>query len=181
MRRSSDGGGAAEFLDTVRITVDFAHDNSHVPRTAKYRALKVLYMSHLSDPIDIAVIEVEPPGEIFKPLEIRALDVPQNLYVVGHPGRMQSAPSDVQAVFGNPDERKRVSFGKPMKGIARAGEFLHDASTIGGYSGAPVVSIAAGAVTGLHYYGDPRDGNRAIMVTAIKSHPAAQFIGQIRA
>jgi endonuclease G len=85
---------------------------------------------------------------------------------------MAAVPDDVRAVFGRPDGRKRVSFGKRLEGIGRPGEIVYDASTVGGYSGGPVLGISDGMVAGLHYYGDPVGGNLAVTAATIRAHRA---------
>jgi len=99
------------------------------------------------------------------------------LYVMGHPGRVAEAPEEVLAVFGAPDERKRVSFGELMdEDPQRSQELLHDASTIGGYSGGCVLGFRTREVAALHYWGDPVTGNRAFKMTALLAHEVGRFL-----
>jgi hypothetical protein len=53
---------------------------------------------------------------------------------------------------------------------------MHDASTIGGYSGGCVLPFLTNEVVGLHYYGDPLTGNRAFTAAALRAHPVAKFL-----
>jgi hypothetical protein len=109
-------------------------------------------------------------------LAVETFDSDQ-LYVIGHPGRMRNVPEEVLAVFGTPNERKRVSFGELLDPDAeRPSEILHDASTIGGYSGGCVLGFGSPAVVALHYYGDPINGNRAITAEALKAHAVTRFL-----
>lgn len=99
------------------------------------------------------------------------------LYVIGHPGVVPQVPEKVMAVFGTPDERKRVSFGEIMQSeLPRAGEILHDASTIGGYSGGCILGFDSPGVMGLHYYGHPLSGNRAFTAETLRSHAVGKFL-----
>ena len=72
----------------------------------------VAYVAAAGDPVDIAVLEIDPVAEIV-PLEwaIGGDETVENLYVVGHPAPLSEKYRDVEAVFGRPDGRKRVSFG----------------------------------------------------------------------
>jgi hypothetical protein len=63
-----------------------------------------------------------------------------------------------------------------MDGTPASGEFLHDASTIGGYSGGCVLHVLNHEVRGLHYAGDPTYGNRAIGSAALRAHAVGQWL-----
>jgi V8-like Glu-specific endopeptidase len=165
---AADGGGK-RIGDDYSLVIEFTFDNRKTMTKTRQRVTDVLYVSEPADPIDIAVLGIEGAGT---PLAIAssATPTPKNLYVVGHPGLSLDVSAPVKAVFGNPDGRKRVSFGKFV--TSGPSEFGHDASTIGGYSGGPVVGICDGVVAGLHYYGDPANGNLAISAAAIRAHAA---------
>ena len=169
-------GSAIRFRTGHAVEIEFAADDRTPATNIRRRVTNVLYVAQRGDPVDIAVLAIEPvndriPLELVKPPS----SAPRNLFVVGHPAPMTSAPDAVKAVFGNPDGRKRVSFGKRLDIATRAGDIVHDASTIGGYSGAPVVAISDGAVAGLHYYGDPIGGNLAAAAATIRAHAAHQY------
>jgi hypothetical protein len=168
-----DAAGEQRIGDDYSLIIEFTLDNRHTAIKTRRRVTDVFYVSKPEDPIDIAVLGIEGIGT---PLKIAAVDAqpPKNLFVVGHPGLMSDIPPPVRAVFGNPDGKKRVSFGRLLNAPASI-EFGHDASTIGGYSGAPVVGIKDGVVAGLHYYGDPANGNLAISAAAIRAHAAFGF------
>ncbi len=164
----------------IAVTIDFAFDNGPTGRNLTAAIVDVPFVSAESDPIDIAVIRIGPltSAAAPKPLVVsgKALDVDQ-LYVVGHPGRMDGIPDEVHAVFGSPDERKRVSFGEIMDSDGqRPSELIHDASTIGGFSGGCVLPFASREVVGLHHFGDPTGGNRAFKSTALLAHAVAKFL-----
>jgi hypothetical protein len=106
-----------------------------------------------------------------------ASDEYQYIYVIGHPGRMPNVPDRVLAVFGTPDERKRVGFGETMEpGTPRPNEIVYDASTIGGFSGGCVLPFLKNEVIGLHHYGDPLSGNRAFTAAALRAHAVAKLL-----
>jgi S1-C subfamily serine protease len=173
--------GAVQFRADHAVSIEFAADDRAPRAKVQRRATRVLYLAKLEDPVDIAVLAIEPLHE-HTPLSLApsAGIAPNNLFVVGHPALMAQVPDAVQAVFGKPDGHKRVSFGKRLEGAARRGEIAYDASTVGGFSGGPVLGISDGVVAGLHYYGDPASGNLAITAAAIRAHRAyAALIGAV--
>jgi hypothetical protein len=168
----------ARLRDGFQINVEFAADNRSPSASISRSVKSVLYVAGPDDPVDVAILEIEPnaavkPLHLAKPAEV----VPRYLYIVGHPALTALVPDDVRAVFGKPDGKKRVSFGQLLSNLPDTGTLLHDASTIGGYSGGPVVGISAGIVVGLHYYGDPAVGNFAASAKALQEHAAGQFLG----
>ncbi len=172
--RRIPGSTAARMKQDYGITLDFAFDNGMVRETI-YRVLEVPFVSEERDPIDAALLKVEKlsgPSAIPMPVSRESVFELERLYVVGHPGRLTSVPEKVRAVFGDPDERKRVSFGLRMEADhLDPDELIHDASTIGGYSGGCVLGFLANQVRALHYWGDPEYGNRAITASALRRHP----------
>lgn len=169
---------AARLKSDVEVLVDFAFD-AGPQRSVQYAIDGVAFVAEERDPVDVALLKVRPLGDGRRaPLALGADDFDQDhLYVVGHPGRMLDVPEEVRAVFGDPDERKRASFGELMDpDPLHPGEITYDASTIGGFSGGCVLGFRAREVVGLHYYGDPLTGNRAVAATAFASHPAGALI-----
>jgi hypothetical protein len=159
------------------LDIEFAADDRSPAKPTPRQVKSVLYVSKESDPVDVAVLAIEPITEL-APLKLAEAGEkpPENLFVVGHPGLSLYLPDDVRAVFGKPDGKKRVSFGKLMAVTQAGTEILHDASTVGGYSGAPVVGIRSGLVAGLHFYGDPASGNIAVSAGALGKHPVSKFL-----
>jgi hypothetical protein len=173
-RRRPGAMTTARFKSDLKVTIDFAFDNGPT-RTVCRPVVDVPFVSEERDPVDVAVIRIATsPAATLKPpalaLATNTFDSDQ-LYVVGHPGRMPNVPEEVLAVFGTPNERKRMSFGELMDpDPSQPNEILHDASTIGGYSGGCVLGFDSPSVVALHYYGDPANGNRAITVAALRAH-----------
>jgi len=169
-------GAGFQLAPNTTIAIEFAADDREDVKSVRRKVTGVLFAAQPEDPVDIAVLAID-PADTLKPLRFIAEVAPasRNLFVVGHPSPMTQAPAAVQAVFGTLDGHKRVSFGKLLDPPPGAGNILHDASTVGGYSGAPVVVIGSGKVAGLHYYGDPASGNLAVAAGAIRSHAANQY------
>lgn len=172
--RRFPGTTKARMKGDYEVLLDFAFDNG-AARQIVYRIVDVLFVAEDSDPVDAALLRVERiQGSAPQALGVSRANVfdIDRLYIVGHPGYLESVPDDIMAVFGRPDERKRVSFGELMDPVSpEQTHIVHDASTIGGYSGAAVVGFAAPEVRALHYWGDSKTGNRAIPADAIVAHP----------
>lgn len=166
----------ATVREDFKIDIEFAADDRVPAAKVTRRVINVLYVAKPGDAVDVAVLAIEPYDS--KPLLLAeaAIVPPKNLYVVGHPGLVESVPDEVKAVFGNPDGKKRVSFGQ-LLGVLECGDtMVHDASTVGGYSGGPVMGISNGLVVGLHYYGDPATGNLAVTAHALRKHGVYQYL-----
>ncbi len=179
--RLIDPGSAetnAHLRDGVKLDIDFAADDRNPGKRISRRVTGVVFVAALNDPVDVAVLAIESyDGTAPLVLGNVAAQPPKNLYVVGHPALAASIPNDVKAVFGNPDAKKRVSFGQLLSILKNRSVILHDASTIGGYSGGAVIGIRDGKVAGLHYYGDPASGNLAISVDSLRAHAVHQYLG----
>ncbi|BCH24887.1 hypothetical protein MesoLjLc_46060 [Mesorhizobium sp. L-8-10] len=172
LARRLPGTTNARMKGEYEVLLDFAFD-SGARRDLTYRITGVPFVAEDADPIDAAVLQVEPVAGAAKPLTVSKnsiFDI-DRLFIVGHPGRVGNVPDDIFAVFGEPDERKRVSFGTLMD-MVEPGQIhvVHDASTIGGYSGAGVLGFATAQVRALHYWGDSVSGNRAIASDALRAH-----------
>lgn len=173
LARRVPGTTTARLKREYEVLLDFAFDDG-TPRKTLYRIVEIPFVAEDADPVDAALLKVEPvEGSAPKHLAISKKDVfdIDRLYIVGHPGRLPSVPDDVQMVFGDPDERKRVSFGMLMDAVVPGQvHVVHDASTIGGFSGAAVHGFAEPTVCALHYWGDAAAGNRAIAAEALRGH-----------
>ncbi len=173
LARRIPGTQTARLRKDLTVSLDFSfHDNP--PSQVVYRVVDIVYVASENDPVDAALLKIEPISGKANALTLttKPLDDLERLYVVGHPGLMQSIPKDVRKVFGDPDEKKRVSFGELMEPLVRpSDDIIHDASTIGGFSGGCVMDFLATDVTGLHYWGDTAQGNRAVSAAAIRGHP----------
>jgi hypothetical protein len=168
----------ARVRDGFKIEVDFAADNRKPATNCSRRVTGILFVAKECDPVDVAILEIEPNSEA-PPLILgsAATEVPKNLYIVGHPALSAVVPDEVKAVFSKPDGKKRVSFGQLLSIVDNEDIILHDASTIGGYSGGPVIGVSGKTVLGLHFYGDPSAGNYAVAAKALRNHPVQRFLG----
>ena len=166
---------AAAIKTDFDVMLDFAFDDGP-PRTERRHVTEVPYVSEEGDQVDVAILQLAGTSSASPPLSLAgAASASKQVYLFGHPGPVALVPDDVQAVFGNPNGRKRVCFGELMAADPRPGELVHDASTIGGFSGGCVLTFGSTDVSGLHYYGHPVRGNRAITAQALRTHAVAAF------
>lgn len=171
LARRIPGAFSARLRKDLEVTLDFAfHNQPTAP--VPYEITEILSVTDDRDPVDAAILKVEPLGREARQLAFGRNEVKEEerIYVVGHPGLMADVPDDVRLVFGDPDEKKRVSVGQIMKPPTDI-ELVHDASTIGGFSGACVMPFLSAEAIGLHYWGDVESGNRAISAAAVTGHP----------
>ena len=181
-QRSAESETRAQFTSNLEVTIDFALDDG-IGRNLRYTVLDAPFVAAANDPVDVALVRVEPviPAvQLPQPLAIAATaPVSKYLYVVGHPGKISAAEltSRIQVVFGTPNGRKRISLGEMMSpDPASPRDMLHDASTIGGYSGGCVLGFDTCEVAALHYHGTYVEGNRAILAQALRAHPLAAYL-----
>lgn len=173
LARREAGSNRAQLKTDYGLTLDFAFDNG-AKRSIVYAVTGVPFVSAKDDPMDAALLRVTPLGsKTALPLKVSGASVSEldRMYVIGHPGKLPHVPEDVFAVFGTPDERKRVSFGHNMDEEADdPAELIYDASTVGGFSGGCVLGFMANEARALHYFGDSKAGNRAISSAVLRRH-----------
>lgn len=124
-------------------------------------------------PLDVALFAVDAP---FDPLPLQTTPpASKRVVVLGYPlaGSMEVF---IQA-NGNPDYpgKQFLSGGLFEPSGLNSFTFLHDASTLPGHSGSPVVDLQTGGVVGLHIWGagyrNNYDQNDALSIPAILSLP----------
>lgn len=178
--RRVPGKRQATLKQDYAITLDFAFDSRQAPRQASFKVVAVPFVTGQGEELDLAILQIEtqqpPPARLA--LSKRDAVELERLYVVGHPGVMSEIPEEVQAVFGTPDARKRVSFGRRMEELVLGLRIAHDASTIGGYSGGCVIDFSTHEVAALHYWGDSETGNLAFTASSMLAEPElVQLLG----
>lgn len=101
----------------------------------------------------------------------------RRVYVAGHPARDGRSPERLlryrlfEGIFGV----KRLQPGQVLQVLPGTGSFLHDASTLGGNSGAPVVDLETGRVVGLHQAGFHDYANLAVALWRLVDDPLLRF------
>jgi V8-like Glu-specific endopeptidase len=102
------------------------------------------------------------------------------VYVIGYPAMdsRRNDPAEIQRIFQQIYDVKRLQPGAIMTRVAGRAEFLHDSSTLGGNSGSCVVLLNAHHVIGLHSGGRYLKGNRAVDLSVLRADPI--FLGLLR-
>lgn len=128
--------------------------------------------------LDMALLEVD-NIDTLEPLSISA-SAPKSpadhpVYVVGYPAvvaRPDLHPVLAKLLFAGADERgrKRVSPGQ-LLALVEPHEASHDASTLGGSSGSPVIDLDTHRVVGLHHSGHYGTANYAVPLWLVKDDP----------
>lgn len=87
---------------------------------------------------------------------------------VGYPARDSRVPDQdlVQRIFGDVYDKKRLAPGQLIE--VGSDEIEHDCSTLGGNSGAPVVSLRTGESVGLHFSGLFLEANFAVPAPRVR-------------
>lgn len=103
----------------------------------------------------------------------------RKVYVVGYPawdGR-RNDPIEMQRIFTNIFNVKRLQPGEIIGMPAGQGIFNHDCSTLGGNSGSCVIDILTNQVVGLHFGGRYLEANRAVALWELANDPLLQSAG----
>jgi endonuclease G, mitochondrial len=171
-----DGGGSYFFrtlpnFDNYRSRIDFIQEHGSM-KNLRAPVARVVFMAGSNAP-DIALIEVE--GDALKDLSVIDLSTATlkkggPIAVVGYPAYdSRSDPDDVAAYFGNIFDVKRFSFGEITGVDEERAQFTHDATTLGGNSGSCVFDRETGQPIGLHFAGDYKVANYAVLAREIQA------------
>ena len=131
---------------------------------------------------DIAILRV--PG-ISKGRQILKLSTQglltsekRDVACIGYPGASEGENKGAKAVFGNLREYRRVSPGQMWTTNHPSGRVMHDASTIGGSSGSPLIDLDTGEVIAIHSATSGDDSfNVAISSVVLAADPAVRATG----
>src|SRR5262245_47928637 len=140
-------------LERGQASVRFKREFNVVPDEAAFAVVRVVEV-HAT--LDLALLEVDPVplSDTRKPLAVAAADaaVGDPVAVLGYPlNDSERNPLFIAGIFGNRFGVKRGAPGEVVR--ATTGAIFHDASTLGGNSGSPVVSMRTGEVVGVHRVG----------------------------
>lgn len=143
---------------TIGARIDFRQEYER-PDGDEVKIAQVLYIADDGAP-DVGLLALE--KSIGKPLALAAtVNVNDDVAAIGYPARDSRNPSgDMERIFGVIYDVKRLAPGKIT--WAKDGSVQHDCTTLGGNSGSAVVSLATGAVVGLHFGGKPLLTNYAV-------------------
>ena len=138
------------------------------------RTMVVTDVTYLADDLaaDMAVLRVAASPFEITPLALSAKEAKTGELValIGYPAH-DTRDNDVQAMakyFRDLYDVKRLAPGFVLQALSGQTTLTHDATTLGGNSGSPVLSLETGHVIGLHFSGEPGVANTAVGVTTIK-------------
>ncbi|MCI5166849.1 MAG: serine protease [Candidatus Electrothrix sp. GM3_4] len=111
--------------------------------------------------LDIALLELAEHPEGIHPCRLSGKPpaelTKRTIAVVGYPAMdARSDIADTQRIFEGIYQVKRLMPGRLMGSPSSSDQIItHDASTLGGTGGAPVIDIETGEILGIHYAGLP--------------------------
>jgi V8-like Glu-specific endopeptidase/subtilisin family serine protease len=131
--------------------------------------------------LDFAVLQIDPPSSL-RPLIVDGTNpehyLDMDIAVIGFPHRDDRFNRELQDLtFGANSGEKHVSFGRvrdvhmyEMLG-RQALAIVHDASTVAGQSGAPLIDLKSGVVIGVQYASKNLEGNYCVPFAEIGKDP----------
>ncbi len=131
---------------------------------------------------DIAFLKLAAHGNLPPPIPVLStpLQPGASLAVVGYPAFDPryglDATEAAKAIFGTIYDVKRLSPGCVMSVSSRTWAFAHDATTLGGNSGSPVLDVDTGYVVGMHFLGDFRRANYAVNASTLLDRALAHSV-----
>ncbi|HEX4738812.1 MAG TPA: DNA/RNA non-specific endonuclease [Allosphingosinicella sp.] len=149
--------------------VDFVAEHGN-PTVAEARVKGIRYLATENRP-DVAILELEDNGLASERLSLAGRDAARGdlIATIGFPARDSRNGADAQNdVFGTVYDCKRLAPGLIRQPAAPGEGLLHDASTLGGASGSPLIDVSSGKVVGLHFSGAYLSKNMAVSVASLK-------------
>jgi S1-C subfamily serine protease len=154
----------ADFIFTLGTPhIDYLEEDGN-PARAEFRIKSAV----VHDTLDLALVRVEKlDTSPLEPPPLRISGTPPtaniNVYAVGYPVSPGETPPQVlAAIFGNKFGVKRLQPGLLTVIHDGVPKIEHDASTLGGSSGSPVIDLERDVVVGLHFSGKYKKRNNAV-------------------
>ena len=154
----------------IAASVDFREEHEvQVEEVVEIERVTFMADFAASEP-DIALIQVKQGTALPDPIPLSdsSAETGRMISVIGYPawdGR-RNGLAEMERIFGNTFNVKRLA---PGFVTSASGERLtHDASTLGGNSGSPIVDAETGSAVGLHYAGRFLAANHGVDVAVVK-------------
>lgn len=158
---ASSASGRWELNPGVALNVDFAEELDGLAP----REFPVIGIWGVHSQFDIAILSIPEQGTpAAMPSGPTSLATDDDVVVIGYPAQ-DSRRNDVEVmnrIFRGIYNVKRLLPGKVMGHDLPSWTLRHDASTLGGNSGSPVVSLTSGRLVGIHFRGRYLQWNEAI-------------------
>lgn len=175
---STRRGGQVVFLTNFtgkkyEARLDFREEYQN-PQQLEIAIDQVLYLQeHDPQKPDVALLKLKDDPLSPPPIPILASGPKpgSKIAVIGYPAYDPRYGVDAleaaRAVFGSIYDVKRLSPGEVMEVPDNSWYFTHDATTLGGNSGSVVLDLASGLVVGMHFRGEFRTSNYAILASEV--------------
>lgn len=179
---AAEGDGVWRMRPEARGHVDFLEEHRGV-RAHEFALTDVVGVHPRHD---LALLRVAPASRegrpLPAPLTVAAsggeMRTGRPVYVVGYPAYDDRNPvAEMLILFSGVFEVKRLQPGKVVRVEERAGQLVHDASTLGGNSGSCVVDLETHRVVGLHAGGLVALGNTAVALWRLRGDPLLRRAG----
>lgn len=174
-RRNAFGGGTFLFdpsgAGRYGAQIDFNEEIDAPPDQARVCPIERFTYIAEDTAADVALARIAvPTAFMVDPLPLSAVEGADHepIAVIGYPARdSRNDATQMEKYFVGLYDVKRFAPGllRVQPGATRLG---HDATTLGGNSGSPVLSLESGAVVGLHFAGEFGVGNSAVRVGTLK-------------
>lgn len=148
--------------------IDFRHEHA-TAAVQQAEVSAVRYLARDSDP-DVAILEID-GVHLAAPLPLSEEEASAGdlICTVGYPAYDSRNAADAQTqIFRDVYDLKRFAPGRIRQASGPGRQLLHDASTLGGASGSPVMDLQSGAVVGLHFSGQYLKRNVAVSVSSVR-------------
>jgi endonuclease G len=170
-----EGDGFA-FIGPAKASLDSVREFNS-PKEKIYRLRKVLWIAPPSGSYDVAFLSVDEesydddkqpsPIELMDRETFNALSVEHWITVIGYPALSPyNNLDDQQRIFKGIYGVKRMQPGQIMA-IRDDGIVHHDATTLGGNSGSPVIDLISGKAIALHFGGIEGNTNSAVAAPVV--------------
>lgn len=172
-RRTAFGSGSYLFDPASGVRygaqIDFNEEVDAVPDQARVAPVEGFTYLAADDAADVAIARIAvPAGFAIEPLPLGDGSDGEPIAVVGYPARdSRNDPTHMERYFRGLYDVKRFAPGF-LRAKAGALRLSHDATTLGGNSGSPLISLASGKAVGLHFAGKFGIGNSAVRSATLR-------------
>lgn len=162
------------FLGQMKARLDFREEHQ-TGEPAEFDIVEVLHIEEEGGP-DLAFLRIDWASNTGcdrrAPVPLGAeVTEDQMVAVVGYPAKdtRTNISDEMDAIFGNIYDVKRLAPGQIMKVFEGDWVFAHDCTSLGGSSGSIVCSMETGEAVGLHFAGREEVANFAVAAPMVKN------------
>jgi len=174
------------FLGQMKARLDFREEHQ-TGSPAEFDIVEILHIEDEDGP-DLAFLRIDWASNAScdrrasVPLGSEVME-DQMVAVVGYPAKdtRTNISEEMDAIFGNIYDVKRLAPGQIMKVFEGDWAFAHDCTSLGGSSGSVVCSMETGEAVGLHYAGREEVANCAVAAPVVKNRLEDVLEGRVGA